>query len=189
MIADAKKTNKIKKSKKLTASRSKKGTTSKEIAARKASKKASKRKATKRQFRKTTAAKKSAWKLSPQYKNSVRDIWVFQKDGVTIGFSQTFRWSSLIVDQRPDLTRYDPEKGISIDNFEYRNLEPGDSSDPNWIFPDDFPIEGQERIKSLWDEEYDEGMRKAGWKCDIETSYFGPLLVEEVEPEYPHNPV
>jgi hypothetical protein len=131
---------------------------------------------------------KTAWRVSPQYKNSVRNIWTFQKDGVTIGFSQTFRWSYIIVAQKPDLTKYDPDKGISIDELEYSDLETGHSSgDPNWVFPDDFPLGERERIEKHWDEYYDQGMREAGWTSDIEVYYFGPLLVEDVESEYPHN--
>lgn len=133
--------------------------------------------------------KSSAWKISPE-KHSTTDVWVFKKDGVTIELSQTYRFTFIIVAQKPNLTKYDPDKGINIDKFHCSHYEPGDDSfGPDWTFPDNFPLEEQERIKSLWDEEYDDAMRKAGWECAMDTYYYGPLSVEEVESEDSYDPV
>jgi hypothetical protein len=187
MMAKAKK---AKKSKKRNVSKDKKRSVHKKVAAKKAPSKKSKRVSktpTKKAKRKPK--KSSAWKLSPE-KYSAQDIWEFKKDGLIIGLSQDHRFSFVVVPQKPNLTKYDPDKGVNIDKFNYSHFEPGDDAGvPNWTFPDGFPLEEQERIKSLWDEKYDDGMSEAGWTCAMDTYYFGPLSVEEVELEYPHNPV
>ena len=152
---------------------------------KKLAKKIGKKPATKR----TKPEKKSMWKLSPQSRNSVRELWVFQKEGVTIGLNQIYGRSFVIVDQKPDLANYDPDKGISIHKFEFIDHEEAGDPDPDWRFPDGFPLEERTRIVKLWDDEYDDGMRKAGWTCECDTFFTGPLLIEEVDLDFPHNPV
>jgi hypothetical protein len=152
---------------------------------KKPSKKLGKKPATKR----AKPEKKSMWKLSPQSRNSVRELWVFQKDGVTIGLNQIYGSSFVIVDQKPDLANYDPDRGISIHKFEFIDHEEVGGPGPDWRFPDDFPLEKRADIMKLWDAEYDDGMRKAGWVCECDTFFTGPLLIEEVKVDLPHNPV
>jgi glucan-binding YG repeat protein len=188
MIAKVKRSKKSNRSKNRTAS--KKRPASKKVAAKKASnkrtKKVSKTKAAKA---KRKPQKKAVWKISPP-KHGTTDVWVFKKDGVTIGLSQTYRFTFIIVDEKPNLTKYDPDKGINIDKFNYSYYEPGDDSfGPNWTFPNNFPLEEQERIKNLWHEEYEAGMMTAGWICDSDNYYYGDLSVEEVQPEYPYDPI
>jgi hypothetical protein len=167
----------------------------KKLVAKKATKKVSRKKGqlkvskTAMKNVKRKLPKKAAWKISPE-KYAVTDMWVFRKESLTIELSQNYRFSFLIVAQKPKLTKYDPDKGANIDKFKYSYYESGDDArGPDWTFPDDFSLEEQERIKSLWDKEYDDAMREAGWTCSMETYLYGPLLVEEVEAEYPHNRV
>ena len=115
MNAKGKKTKK--KSRALTASKGKKRSTAKKMTAKKASNKKSvrvSRTSTKKAKRKPK--KSSAWKISPE-KFGATDIWVFKKDGVTIELSQNYQISFIIVAQKPNLTKYDPDKGINIDKF------------------------------------------------------------------------
>jgi hypothetical protein len=185
-MAKAKKT---KKSKKQSVTKGKKRLVHKKVAAKKAPKKSRRISKTSTKKPKRKSQKSSAWQISPE-KHGTTDVWVFKKDGVTIEVSQTYRFSYIIVAHEPDLTKYDPDKGINIDNFDYSHYEPGDDSyGPNWTFPDDFPSEEQERIKSLWDEEHLDGLMEAGWTCDDGTYFYGPLSVEEVESESPDNSV
>lgn len=139
---------------------------------------------------KRKAQKKTVWKISPE-KHSTQDVWVFKKDGVTIVMRQNYQFSFLIVNKKPNLTKYDPEKGVNIGKFNYIHFEPGDDSfGYDWTFPDDFPLEEQERIESLFQEGYHDAMEEAGWRIvEDETYVFGDLSVEEVESEDPYDPV
>jgi hypothetical protein len=189
MIAKGKRSKKSNKSKNRTVS--KKRPASKKVAAKKASNKRSKKVSkTKAAKAKRKPQKKAVWKISPP-KHGTTDVWVFKKDGVTIELSQTYRFTFIIVDEKPNLTKYDPHKGINIHKFSYRHYEPGDDSfGLDWTFPDDFPLEEQQRIHSIWHEGYHEAMEKAGWRCAMDATYFyGDLSVEEVESEDPYDPV
>jgi hypothetical protein len=177
----AKKSKRAKKLKIPTASSSKTGVVLKTAAAKKASRNKSKavsKISTNKTNRKPT--KSPVWKISPE-KFGATDVWVFKKDGLTIGLSQNYRFSFLITAQKPNLTKYDPDKGVNIDKFKYFHLESGDDArGPDWIFPDGFPLKEQERIKRLWDEDHQDGMSKEGWIFDVEGYFYGPLSVEEV---------
>jgi hypothetical protein len=190
-------------------SKAKKDKTGKKAATKKRSKKtAAKRSSAKKTAAKRTAAPskisnrvsktptkkanpkpegKTVWKISPE-KHGHTNVWVFKKDGLAIKVSQTYRFTSIIVAQNPDLTKYDPKNGIKFDEFDYCELG-DDSWAPDWTFPDELPIEYQKRIERLWDEKHLDGMIEEGWSCDDGTYFYGPLSVEEVEAEYPHNPV
>jgi hypothetical protein len=132
---------------------------------------------------------KTVWKISPE-KYGCTDEWVFKKDGVTIVLSQNYRFSFLIAVQKPNLTKYDPDKGIEIDKFKHVYFESGDNARGlDWTFPDDFPVEDQERIQSIWHKGYHDAMEEAGWHCVMDaTNFYGDLSVEQVESEYPYNP-
>jgi hypothetical protein len=188
MIAKVKSTKKSNKSKNRTAS--KKRPVSKKVAAKKASNKRSKKVSkTKAAKAKRKPQKKAVWKISPP-KHGTTDVWVFKKDGVTIEVSQTYRFTFIIVAQKPNLTKYDSNKGVNIDKFDYSHYELGDDSyGPDWTFPKDFPLEEQERIKRLWDEEHDNGMFAEGWIGGVDCYFYGPLSIEEVESEYPYDPI
>src|SRR6476660_244510 len=117
-----------------------KGIKKKKSAARKPTKKSATKKNKKKHAKKigkkpatkrTKPEKKSMWKLSPQSRNSVRELWVFQKEGVTIGLNQIYGRSFVIVDQKPDLAKYDPDKGISIHKFEFIDHEEAGDPDPD----------------------------------------------------------
>jgi hypothetical protein len=190
MIAKGNKPNKKKKSKLTTVSKAEKKSASKSLRAKETLTTTAQRRAKGKSAQATKKLRKrSAWKISP-VKHGTSDLWVFKKDGVTIGLSQTYRFSFIIVARKPKLTNYDPNNGINIDKFNYSHYEPGDDSfGPNWMFPNNFPLEEQERIKSLWDEEHDNGMFAESWTSDVHCHFYGLLSVEKVESEYPYHPV
>lgn len=194
MIAKAKRTKRPKHLKKLAASKSRRRA-SKKVVAKTSLKKKTSTKSTKSVSRspkkqaKRKPQEKTAWKISPE-KHATQDVWVFKKNRVTIVLRQNYRFPYIIVAQKPNLTKYDPDKGVNIDKFGDHHYEPGDDSyGPDWTFPDDFPSEEQERIKSLWDEEHDNGMFAEGWISDVNCYFFGPLSVEEVKAEDPFEPI
>src|ERR1700741_303475 len=118
MIATGRRT---KKSKKQTASKSRKGPIAKKIAVKKASKKTSKRKVTNKRTSKTTATKakgkpekKSVWKISPQEHNSIKEVHVWKKANSTFRFSEEIHHGHVLVVEKPDLSKYDPGVGVNV---------------------------------------------------------------------------
>lgn len=104
---------------------------------------------------------------------------------------QNFRFGYLLVGDKPNLTKYNPDKGVNISKFDCIDCERGDDSFGYvWTFSKHFPQEDQERIESIWNEGYHDAMEEAGWRIvEDETYVFGDLSVEEVESEYPYDPI
>ena len=186
MIAKGRRTKK-----KLTA---KKGSVSKKIAAKKSSKKTSKRKVTKRKVSKTTAItakqkpkKKSAWKIIPQEHNSMQEVYVWRKENSTFQFSEDIHSGHVLVVEKPDLSNYDPDVGVNVyEAFDVLEYEFSESLSGNPDFSDDVSEEERDRLWNLWREQGESGLIGEGWRLDLDTWFYGPLLVEEAK--YPHNP-
>jgi hypothetical protein len=138
---------------------------------------------------KRKSQKKHTWKISAQEHHAIY-LAVFEKDGVIIELYQAYVHAYVIVGRKPKLTRSERNEGASIDKFNYSHYESSDAPEgPIWTFPQNFPPEQQEKIESLSREEYHDTMIKAGWTCYDKTRFYGRLSVEEVESEYPYDPV
>jgi hypothetical protein len=134
---------------------------------------------------KRTPLRKTAWEISPQ---EAVYIAVLEKNGVVIDLYLPFVDAFIIVAKKPGFRKQ--EKLIAIDKFNYIHCEPGDADGlPRWTFPEKFPSEEQEKIKSLSSKEYHSAMIEAGWTCYDTTLFWGPLSVKKIEFEYPYNPV
>jgi hypothetical protein len=191
MIVKGKRTKKSKKPKKLTV---KKGAISKKTAAKKASKKTSKRKITNKKVGKSTATKakqkpktKSAWKISPKEHNSMQEVYVWKRENSTFQFSEEIQSGHVLVVEKPDLSNYDPDVGVNVyEAFDVLEYEFSESVSGNPKFSDDVPEEERDRLWNLWHEKGESGLIEEGWRLDLDTWFYGPLLVEEAK--YPHNP-
>jgi hypothetical protein len=191
MIAKGRRTKKSKKPKKLGV---KKGSVSKKIAAKKSSKKTSKRKVTNKKISKTTAItakqkpkKKSAWKISPQEHNSMKEVYVWKRENATFQFSEEIHSGHVLVAEKPDLSNYDPDIGVNVyEAFNVLEYEFSESWSGNPEFSDDISEEERNRLWNLWHEQGESGLIGEGWRLDLDTWFYGPLLVEEAK--YPHNP-
>ena len=119
------------------------------------------------------------WKITNLHKKSAveRQFWI--KDGMTVIKEEGFRWGvwSCESDERPDIDLDNPDgwEQYSQDQ-DWEMDEMIDGSWVEWTWPEDMDEEERERIESLWDEEYFEGLEDDGWTLD-ETEYwiFGPL--------------
>lgn len=119
------------------------------------------------------------WKITNLHKKSAveRQFWI--KDGMTVIKEEGFRWGvwSCESDERPDIDLDNPDgwEQYSQDQ-DWEMEEMIDGSWVEWTWPEDMDEEERERIESLWDEEYFEGLEDDGWTLD-ETEYwiFGPL--------------
>ena len=52
-----------------------------------------------------------------------------------------------------------------------------------------FPQRNKNELRASGTKKHHDGMMEAGWTCDDGTYFYGPLSVEEVEFEYPYDPV
>lgn len=133
-------------------------------------KKAANRRVTKKPTEKT------AWKISPENSQSVVEIDIWKKDNLKIEFLKVYRSGWIIVDQLPDLSRYNPDEGINIfEEFEFDEHQLHDGSEEASIFPDELPAEERERLLALSEEE----LADEGWTLESVTRFSGPLLVEQ----------
>jgi hypothetical protein len=186
MIAKGRRTKKSKKPKKLTV---KERSVPKKMAAKKSSKKASKRKVTKRKVSKTTAItakqkpkKKSAWKITPQEHNSMEELYVWKRGNSRFQFSEEIHSGHVLVVEKPDLSNYDPDVGVNIyEAFNVLEYEFSESWSGNPEFSDDISEEERDRLWNLWCEEGESGLKDEGWRSDVDTWFYGRLLVEEAK--------
>jgi hypothetical protein len=183
MIAKGRRTKQSKKPKRLTV---KKGSVSKKIAAKKSLKRTSKRKAANKKVSKTAAItakqkpKKLAWKISPQEYNSMEEVYVWKRENSTFQFSEEIHSGHALVVRKPDLSNYDPDVGVNVyDAFDVLEYEFSESWSGNPKFSDDIPEEERDRLWNLWCEQGESGLIGEGWHVDVDTWFYGPLLVEE----------
>ena len=87
-------------------------------------------------------------------------------------------WSrgEISLSERPDLSNYDPQKGINLyDTFEFDDWSFEDGHH-EWLFPDSMSAEDKTKIVEI-DEEGD--LTEHAWEViESETWFHGPLVVE-----------
>jgi hypothetical protein len=134
-------------------------------------KKAANKRATK------TPAEKTAWRISPEISQSVLQIDTWKKGDLKIEHLKIYRTGWFIVDQQPDLSGYNPDKGINIfEEFEFEEHQLHDGVNEASIFPNELPVEERARLHALSEAE----LVDEGWTIESATRFSGPLVVEEV---------
>lgn len=124
-----------------------------------------------------------SWNISTVEKKSVtqREIWV--KDGREAVYEIGWRWGTVTVPNKPDLSNYDPVVGI--DPFSEWDVEDHSFHDgcwSDWEYPDDMTDEEREEFETAYDEEGDDGIYALGWQIeDTEYHFSGELSVEEID--------
>jgi hypothetical protein len=172
--APAKKAKKAKKTKKPAADKTAKKAVVKKSPAKKTETSA-KEVANKRATEKPT--EKMAWKISPEISQSILKIDTWKKGDLTIEYLNVYRSGWIIVDQLPDLSKYDPEEGVNIfEEFEFEEHQLHDGSNEASIFSKELPAEERNRLLALSEAE----LVDEGWTLDSVTRFKGPLVVEEV---------
>jgi hypothetical protein len=127
----------------------------------------------------------STWKLSTASKKNAVEKQYWTKEGVTVVKEEGYRWGTFYCesDERPDIDLSN-EDGYDLSNSEY-DWELDSLDDGCWVewdFPEDMDEEEQERIQSLWDEDFFEGLEGDGWvNDDTEYWFYGPLELEEID--------
>lgn len=121
----------------------------------------------------------ATWKITnATKKNAVeRQFWV--KDGIVVTKDEGFRWGtwSCESEEKPELD-LDNNEGYEVlfGDYDWEIEDMVDGCWVEWTFPDDMPEEERERIQTLWDENWYEGMEGDGWVND-ETEHwiYGPI--------------
>ena len=124
-----------------------------------------------------TPTQKTAWKISPEISQSVVDIDIWKKGDLKIEHLTVYRSGWIVVDSLPDLSGYNPDKGVNIiEEFEFEEHEVSDGSEETSFFPKELPQEECDRLMALSEEE----LVGEGWTIESSTRFSGPLVVEEV---------
>ena len=127
----------------------------------------------------------ATWKLSTQHKKNAVERSIWTKDGQIIIREEGYRWGTFYCesDEQPDID-LENDEGYNLTNSEY-DWELDSLDDGCWVewdFPEDMDEEEQERIQSLWDEDFFEGLEGDGWvNDDTEYWFYGPLELEEID--------
>lgn len=127
----------------------------------------------------------ATWKLSTVEKKNAVEKQFWTKAGVIITREEGYRWGTFYCesDEQPDVD-LDNEDGYYLTNSEY-DWELDSLDDGCWVewdFPEDMNEEEQERILTLCEEDFIEGLEGDGWiNDDTEYWFYGPLELEEVK--------
>jgi hypothetical protein len=80
------------------------------------------------------------------------------------------------------LSNYDPDVGVNVyDAFDVLEYEFSESWSGNPEFSDDVSEEERDHLWNLWCEQGESGLIGEGWHVDVDTWFYGPLLVEEAK--------
>jgi len=124
----------------------------------------------------------STWKLSTAEKKSCTQIEYFKKGELVAQREIGWRWCWARYSEKPDLSNYNPEKDqielYSLGDID--DMEQDDGCWESWSWPEDVDAEEAERLESIYEEEYDEGLENEGWVLD-DTEYWisGKLDLEQ----------
>ena len=124
----------------------------------------------------------ATWTLSTAHKKSAIERQIWCKNDIIMCREEGYRWGTFYCesDTRPDIDLSNPggfDLSYSEYDWELDNLSDGCWAD--WEFPDDMSVEEQERIQTLWEENWYEGLEEDGWTLqDTEYEFYGPLILE-----------
>jgi hypothetical protein len=122
--------------------------------------------------------------VSPASKKNVTEIEIFKKDGITIKHWIMWRWGVVITPAEPDLSKYDPDKGINVYDagWDAQLDNCNDGCDEDWDFPESMSKREQKKILKVWEEGCHSSIEELGWEHDdTELWFYGDLDVKEVE--------
>ena len=123
-----------------------------------------------------------AWKITNALKKQAVEVETFGKDTRRIVREHGWRWASVTVLDKPDLSIVDEDDYVDA-LTDFGDVIDQDSSDgcwEDWTYPDDMSDEEREEIEAAWEEDW--SLEGLGWESDdCELRLYGPLEVEEVE--------
>lgn len=122
-----------------------------------------------------------AWKISNAEKKNVTEIEIWKKDEQILQRIHGWRWGAYKACEEPDLSDYDPEEGINVNDLDGEHLGLDDGQYEEWVFPDGMTKKEQKKLLKAWAEDWHEGVTNLGWEeWDSELWFRGPLEIEEI---------
>jgi hypothetical protein len=116
-------------------------------------------------------AAKTAWRISPEISQSVLQIDTWKRGDLRIEHLKVYRTGWIIVDQLPDLSRYNPDEGINIfEEFEFDQHQLHDGTKQASAFPDGLTEEERARLHNLSEAELED----EGWILESVIRFKGP---------------
>lgn len=139
----------------------------------------------------------ATWRVTTEFKKSVEEHEIWEKNGQTIIRITGYRWGSWIVNtsdsNEPNFLRVrnplgtEDQDSIDMNNCSENNIEEVEllSLDDGWysdtIYPDDFDDKESEKMAELWDEDSYEGWEREGWvNMETECWVSCPLKCEKL---------
>ena len=122
-----------------------------------------------------------AWKIGNALKKQATEVEYFTKDGKTITREHGWRWASVTVADKPDLSDIDEDSYVdAYSEFgDVLDLDTTDGCWEQWSYPEDMTDEEKEAIETAWEEDW--SLEGLGWESsDFEMRLYGPLEVEEI---------
>jgi len=122
----------------------------------------------------------ATYSISTLYKKSSEERSFWFKDKMTAIKTEGYRWGTFTkeCDEHPDID-LDNEDGYEVYGDEWELVDLSDGCWGDWEWPEDMPEEERERLQTLWEEEWYEGLEGEGWTQDeTEVWLYGPLLLK-----------
>jgi len=122
----------------------------------------------------------ATYTLSTLYKKSSEERSFWFKDSMTAIKTEGYRWGTFVkdCDERPDIDLENSD-GYEVYGDEWELCDLTDGCWGDWEWPDDMPLEEQERLETRWNEEWYEGLESEGWQQnETEVWLYGPLLLK-----------
>jgi len=127
----------------------------------------------------------ATWKIRNYHKKNAVERQFWTRDGVQIIRDEGYRWGEWTCesDERPDidLGNADGYETMATD-YDWEMVEMDDGCWVEWHWPDDMSEEERERIESIWDEQWYEGLEEDGWvNDDTEHWIYGPIELTNLD--------
>ncbi len=123
------------------------------------------------------------YKISTKHKRSVIESTEWLKDEHKIIVTDVCRWGSIVIEKKPDLSGYNPDKGIDVvSSFKILDYESeSDGFDFEISYSSSMSTEDKNKIKRFLRQHGIDEIVELGWEQGTyKTVFEGPLEVEEI---------
>lgn len=128
--------------------------------------------------------KQMRYRVGPLNKKSVTEVERWSKDGEELVHRIGWRWGYVLMDEKPDLSEYDPETQ-EIEVYSEWDCELDSCDDgcwEEWEYPESWTEEEQGDFHEAWDLQWHEAPTNMGFtEEDSELWFSGELEITEVE--------
>ena len=124
------------------------------------------------------------YKITPENQKSIFEVEIWKKDDSTFKIIKNWRWGSVTVEEEPDLSNYDPDIGINVNEECYVVDCDLTDAEIDFEFSPDIDDELRMQLQKEWLENMDDGLTEMGWsEYQTECWLFGGLVIQRLEQE------